>query len=110
MLLFLPILFVIAVYFLLQIICLSFSKPKEDDELQLLTKDGVVDDYVVVTNSNAERVHNIEQLTVRFGKHEGKKWSEVPSKYLQWMVAEGHKYEQVAKILIAARKSDYTFH
>lgn len=80
---------------------LAFS----EEQPQLLE----IKDYIVNTNSDAERVHNIETLTVRFGKHKGKKWADVPSTYLQWMLVENHKYVQLARIVLAARESKYNF-
>lgn len=76
-----------------------------EDEPQLLE----ISDFVVKTSSDAERVHNIESLTVRFGLHKGKKWSDVPTQYLQWMLTEEHKYVQIARVLLAARQSNYNF-
>ncbi|MCZ4310967.1 DUF3820 family protein [Vibrio pomeroyi] len=65
--------------------------------------------FLVQTHSDAERVHNLEKLTVRFGKHEGKTWSQVPTEYLTWMVHENHKYVQLARTVLAARNCNYTF-
>ncbi|MBO0216320.1 DUF3820 family protein, partial [Vibrio sp. Vb2880] len=65
--------------------------------------------FLVRTHSDAERVHNLEKLSVRFGKHEGKTWAEVPTEYLTWMVHEDHKYLQIARVILAARQSNYKF-
>ncbi|EPR7484013.1 TPA: DUF3820 family protein [Vibrio parahaemolyticus] len=102
---------VLAVYFVCQFSfqTLQNQKVNEEEEPSFLTESGLVSDYVVLTNSDAERVHNLEQLVVRFGKHKGKKWADVPTKYLQWMVAEEHKYVQLAQVILAARLSNYTF-
>jgi uncharacterized protein (DUF3820 family) len=106
--------FVLAVYFISQfsyqtIKNLQKQKVKAEEEPSFLTESGLVADYVVLTNSDAERVHNLEQIVVRFGMHKGKKWSNVPTNYLQWMVAEEHKYVQLAKTILAARRSNYQF-
>lgn len=103
--------FVLAVYFISQFSYQTSQKQKvkAEEEPSFLTESGLVTDYVVLTNSEAERVHNLEQLVVRFGKHKGKKWSDVPSNYLQWMVAEEHKYIQLAETILAARQSNYQF-
>lgn len=102
---------VLAVYFIFQFSYQSVQVQivKAEDEQAFLTESGLVDDYVVLTNSDAERVHNLEVLVVRFGKYKGKKWSEVPNDYLQWMVAEEHRYVQLARVILAARKSEYQF-
>ncbi|MEZ9700364.1 DUF3820 family protein [Vibrio sp. 10N.261.46.E12] len=94
------------------------QKLKEDEQERLAEELALseeqpqlleIKDYIVNTNSDAERVHNIEILTVRFGKHKGAKWADVPSQYLQWMLVEDHKYVQLARIVLAARESKYNF-
>ncbi|EJL6460768.1 hypothetical protein HPY09_20940 (plasmid) [Vibrio cholerae] len=81
------------------------KKKLEEDAIIVPTIGG----FLVHTNSDAERVHNLEKLTVRFGKHEGKTWAQVPTEYLTWMVHEDHKYVQLARVILAARRSNYTF-
>ncbi|MBB1372627.1 hypothetical protein [Pseudoalteromonas sp. SR45-4] len=88
---------------------LVYNKVYDENKPAPLTELGLVCDYVVLTNSDAERVHNLENLIVRTGKFEGKKWSEVPSNYLYQLIRDEGNYSQMAKMLLAARKTNYTF-
>ena len=82
-----------------------FSKTKEEDEVIHFKNIK----YNVTSASDAERVDNLENLTVNFGIHKGKQWKDIPTNYLNWMLAEDHRYSQIAQVLIAARQCDYQY-
>jgi len=53
---------------------------------------------------------NVLDEPVRFGKHKGKVWRDVPVDYLEWQIANGHgkwrKYGKQAKRVLKAMEKE----
>lgn len=99
--------FVFVVYQVASKVESTFYNKKEDEDKAMPLN---IKDFIVRTNSDAERVNNLEDLTVRFGKYKDQKWRDIPTNYLTWMIAEEeHKYVQIAKVLMAARACNYKY-